>query len=267
MRLQEGDVQVDVGRHLRRDVEGIARIFPVFYLYPFAAEHGRAVFDGYQRMSSGGGGDEGGSFVTRFIRLLIQRESQHLHVVGVGLGGASTPLRPVDVDGATRGMSAFLILDIDEVAPPFGIVDAEGEAGFSRLGLQLTAGNRRDGAVVDVGAERFLAVLPPPAPIHLIYFILQLGAIRRFAVGRQRDDVEAMLRICLDAKIIRLIQGDTYVGGERRIGNTLHVDAGVSARFVDAGGEGGVQHTRRCGSLRKFPGEGSSSVGIQLSVE
>ena len=170
--LQQGDVQIDVGRHVRRDVEGVAGVFFRFHFYPFALQHGGAVLDGYQRMPSGSSGDEGCGFVARLVRFFVQGEGQHLHIVGVGLGGASAPLRPVNVDGAARGVPAFLVLDVDQVASPVGIVHAEGEAGFSVLCFQISAGHGRDGAVVDVCAEGFFPVLPPPAPVYLIYLIL-----------------------------------------------------------------------------------------------
>ena len=218
-------------------------------------------------MPSGSSGDEGCGFVARLVRFFVQREGQHLHIVGVGLGGASAPLWPVNVDGAARGVPAFLVLDVDQVASPVGIVHAEGEAGFPVLCFQISAGHGRDGTVVDVRAEGFFSVLPPPAPVYLIYLILQLGAVHRLPVGSQGDDVEAVCFVRFDALSFRLVQGDAHVGGEGGVGDALHVNAGVSARLEHAGGECGVQHTRRRGGLGKFQGEGRLAVCIQLAVE
>ena len=64
-----------------------------------------------------------------------------------------------------------------------------------------------------------------------------------------------------------LVQIDTDIRGEWWEWNCLSVDAGISSRFEHAGGESGVQHTRRFRCGRNFQHDICFSFCIQCAVK
>lgn len=76
-----------------------------------------------------------------------------------------------------------------------------------------------------------------------------------------------MIFVCFDILSFRLVQIDAHIRCERREGNSLRVDACISSRFEDTGGERCIQHTRSTRCYRKLYVDACSSFRIQYPVE
>ena len=164
-------------------------------------------------------------------------------------------------------MATIFVFYIYEIASPRRIIDTEFKCCFSSAGLQFTTGYGGNGTIVDVSAERLVAVFPPPTPTDAVYLIFQVGTVHRLSLRINGHDIKDVVFIRFDIFSFRLIQIDSYVRykwGER---NALCIDAGVSSRFEYPGGEGRIQHTRCICCCRNFQRDSCFSFRIKYAIE
>ena len=164
-------------------------------------------------------------------------------------------------------MSAFTVFDVNQIASPIRIIHFETELSFAACCVESSRSYGGDGTAVDVCFEWFVVVFPPPTPTDAVYFVFQTGTIYRLSVGVDRYDIKNMLFVCFDISALWLVQIDTHVWRERRVGNWQSLDTGISARFEYLSRDIGTKHSRSILRGRKFQHEPGITIFIQGTVE
>ena len=95
-------------------------------------------------------------------------------------------------------MTAFTILDIDQITSPLRIIHPEADPRLATRSAQRTRCHGRDRRVIQVRRERFVIMLPPPAPTDLVNLIFQAGTICRSTVRTERHNFKSMVNIRLE---------------------------------------------------------------------
>ena len=164
-------------------------------------------------------------------------------------------------------MSAFAVFYVNQIPSPIRIIHSEAELSLSAYCVESSCSYGADGAAVDVCFEWFVIVFPPPTPTDAVYFVFQPGTVHRFSVGTDCNDIKHMIFICFDISALRLVQVDTYVWRERRVGDRLSLDTGISTRLEYLSRDVGLKHARGIFRGRKFQHESGIATFVQCTTE
>ena len=149
-------------------------------------------------------------------------------------------------------MTAFTILDVDQITSPLRIIDPEADPRLAARSAQRARCHGRNRRVIQVRHERFVIMLPPPAPTDLVNLIFQAGTICRLTVRTERHNFELMVNIRLEETgLVLLSETDSHIRIERRERNRLRIDTRIPSRFKHPAGDVGTQHARCIFGRRK----------------
>ena len=258
VRLDEGDMDIEVRGHLRGDGEGVRGVLAVGGGDPFAGDDAGAVLEGDERLSALGGRDVDGGLVTGAVAFLVGGEGEHRQGVRILAVGAAAVSGPVDDDGLAGDVSARDVTYDDEVAAPVGLGGAEGEGGVLRAGGKRTGRDRLRAASAHIALEAGRIAFPPPAPIELEHGVFQLTAGEAVAGSIDNGDADGVVLIGFQFAV----RGEfhAHVGRERGVGDGLGGEALVTAAFQDGRDDEGLQHAGSVLRGREVEG------GLRLAV-
>jgi len=152
VRLQQGGVHIEIGRHIPGYPQPVGRLLLVRKPCPAARQHTRPVFHREKHPPSRRSGQIDRRQVADFVVSLVQGEREHGCGRWIALARVPAPVGPVDVDFPARGVAAPDIADKNEVFAPRGIVDPKGNLGFARRGFQSSRSHRPGGLALDIAA-------------------------------------------------------------------------------------------------------------------
>ena len=253
MRLQEGHVDVDIGRHFLRGGERVACNFP-HALDPVGANHLRPRLDAHQRTTGRCGGNRYGDLLSGNVGLLVRLQRQDCRTPGSILARPPRPAGPVDVDGLAGAVTTCGIPRQDQIPPPRRVVDLEFPGGMSVHEFnEVTRDGGRAGCV-RVAGEVVLSTGPPPPPVDFVQRHANRAAVDGIAAGIHEHDVDLVLLISEEhaAGRIPLRRADADIARQRRHRHTEAVNTESPSRLEDPHAEVGGEHAGR----RPIQGEG-----------
>ena len=124
VRLQQGDMHVDVGAHALVEFDGEA-VLAGLGADPHLLQDRRVVLQRDQRPALGSVGKEDDRLFAHQVALLVGAEIEPRGAAALFLAGAAGPARPVDVDDLAGGMAALRVDHADQVAAPVRVFDLE----------------------------------------------------------------------------------------------------------------------------------------------
>ena len=264
-RLHEGDVDIEIRGHLRRDGEGVRGILSGVRGYPVARDHAGAVLQRNEGLSAVGGRDVHRSLLAGTVTLLVGGEGEHGDGVGIDAAGTAHVGRPVDDDRLSCDVPARDVTNYHEVAAPFLLGSTYGERGVLGAGSKLAGGDRLGVPAADVALEAVRVALPPPSPVQLVHGVLELAAGEALAGGVDDGDADRMVLVRLQVAVRR--EFHAHISREGRIRDGLGGEALVTAALHDGGDDEGLQQAGRVLRGRQVEGRLGRAVARKDGLE
>ena len=258
--LQQGNVHIDIGRHLRSDAKAPGRVFPG-KLHPFTQEHAIGILQGNEGLGSFCGRNIDGGFLAGSVTFLVGGETEHGEGLRVPAAGPAGIVRPVYQHGFAADMPGLRVPHQQQVSAPFLLGHVHLYINVLGGRCQVPALHQLHGGTVHVFVQAGVGAVPPPVPAHLVEGVLQRVAFHRAALRVHHGNAQLVGAVgfqeigpdVLDAHI-------GLVGGE---GKSLGGEALVAALFVHGGDHEGFQHTGGMGRL----GQGELHTGRSVAVQ
>ena len=264
MRLEQGEMDIEVRCHLRGDLEGI-RCFALGVCGdPLLADDAGGILQGDQGAAALRGRDIDCRRFSGLEILLVKGEAEHGQRRRVLLVGLAAVGRPVGQEDRTGSMSAVQVLDIDQETTPIRIVEPERNPDISRGRSQGAGGENVSRGTVDIGIQFGGPAFPPPAPFHLENAVFKAVARDALSVLVHDGDVEDVVLVRFQ-RALRNLQAD--IGAVRGVGQGDRDETGVAALFLDGTDDGRAQHARSIGRLREVHTETDRTLAVQFGVD
>ncbi len=230
VRLYQGDVYVQVGRHFRGDGKAPGCIrFREFH--PFAAEYRTGIFQRNQRLGARSGGDINGGLVSYIIGRFVGGETEHGKGFRVLAARAAFVVRPVGQEFPPAHMTRVPVPHQQQVAAPIGLGNVDKYRYVLNGRGEDTAFYHIYGSSVYVGVQAVvMAAGPPPVPAHLEQYIFQYMAFYRTAFGIYHGNVGGVGLV--RHQVLGLGQFDAHVGAVGGKGEGLGSKAFLAAFFL-----------------------------------
>ena len=266
MRLEEGDVHIDVRNHLLGGFDFHLALGAEFVEH-HRLDHMVVGFNGDQGSGVFVGGEGHHDVVAHVIALLGAAHGK-LHGAFRLAGAMDGGIVPVEAEDLGKGIAALGIVDDKEVHAPLFVGDVDVDLS---LAVEAVKGTVLLGAfigTIDIFLEGVgILARPPPVAVHLIELVVEGDAVLvGIACLFHHGDGELPVAVGeVVAAVFRLGLGEfnTDVTGAGREFGCRGGHAEVAALFEHFGDEGGVDHLVG----EKFGERAESHVGIALSVE
>ncbi len=242
MGLEERDVDIDVGRHGRRERDFDA-VLALDGGNPLHVQDRGPGLERDQGASLNGRGQEDDGLLADLISGLVGGQRQRRGPRAALPAGPARPVGPIDVDDLAGGVAAGGVLDADQVPAPGRLADIERPGPGAVPGRDRRLGDRPGPGVGDVLGQRLAAPLPPPPPLDLVQRDDDAVAGHRLAGRVHGRDVDPVVPVRHQQApfpvAFRDAQTDVGVVGVE--GQGEGVDAEVAAGLEDPAGEGRLE--------------------------
>ena len=138
-------------------------------------------------------------------------------------------------------MPAFQVLHEDEELAVIGILDAERNGLISVRAGQFPGCLKVCILTADIPVQIFRITFPPPVPSKAIDLVFKFSTGFYLSISINRHNLEGYVFVRL---VIRLLQVDSHIMGERGESHGIGDDARIPSRLRNLADQIGLEHTR-----------------------